>query len=199
MAVDLSLVEIQRLIQSADSQRSLEGTGIYGVDARCAAVLVPLARLNGDWHLVFIRRTELVEEHKGQVAFPGGACEPQDQSLEDTALREASEEIGLRAQDVRLLGRLEEYQTISRYLLTPIVGVIPWPYPVRLQPEEVSRAFTIPLAWLADRANWEERPYSRPGRPGSEMVIFYKPYDGETLWGVTGRITVNFLNTLHLV
>ncbi len=165
---------------------------------RRAAVLVPLLRLNGAWHLLYTRRTDTVFTHKGQVSFPGGAVEPLDPSLEAAAMREANEEIGLQSDDVELLGRMPDYPTISSYLITPVVAHIRWPFDLRLEPAEVVRAFTIPLAWLADQRNWEERPYRRPNGV-EEPVVFYETYEGELLWGITARITVQFLQILEIL
>jgi 8-oxo-dGTP pyrophosphatase MutT (NUDIX family) len=164
---------------------------------RQAAVLVPLLQMDGLWHLLFTRRTEKVLNHKGQVAFPGGAVEPEDPDIEFAALRETHEEIGLAPENVKILGRMPDYVSISDYLITPIVGRVPWPFEMTLSSEEVMHAFTIPLQWLADSANWQEKPITRPdGR--REMVIYYETYSGELLWGITARITLNFLQILGL-
>ncbi len=165
---------------------------------RRAAVLVPLLRLDNEWHLLYTRRTDAVLNHKGQVSFPGGAVEPEDPTLDAAALREANEEVGLQPGDVELLGRMPDYSTVSSYLITPVVGRIRWPFEQRLQPAEVVRAFTIPLQWLADTRNWEERPYRRPNGT-DEQVVFYETYEGELLWGITARITVRFLEILGLL
>jgi 8-oxo-dGTP pyrophosphatase MutT (NUDIX family) len=153
-----------------------------GVSLVCAAVLIPLIRLKNEWQLVFTRRTEVVEHHKGQVSFPGGGCDLGESTPEQTALREAEEEIGLKPGHVRLLGKLNEVLTITHYRVTPVVGVIPWPYDVKLEPAEVERVFSIPLLWLADPANWEERSVTPAGMPRSFKVIYYKLYEGEVLW-----------------
>jgi len=165
---------------------------------RPAAVLVPLFQENGRWRLLFTRRTETLNNHKGQVSFPGGAVESQDSCPEETALREANEEIGLLPGDVRILGRLAQLQTGSNYLISPVLAYIRWPYDFSPSPLEVSRVFSIPLDWLADSRNWEERPYRSPGGT-SARVIFFKPYDGEVLWGVSARITVDLLKILRLI
>jgi 8-oxo-dGTP pyrophosphatase MutT (NUDIX family) len=177
---------------------SMDGyAGMYeNVALRCAAVLIPLAWSNEAWQLVFTRRTETVEHHKGQVSFPGGGCEVGESTPEATALRESKEEIGLVPEDVRLLGRMNEVYTITRYQVTPIVGVIPWPYPFRLEPAEVARVFTIPLLWLADPVNWEEQHVTPPGLSRSIPVVRYHSYDGEILWGASARITQDFLKTV---
>ncbi|MFH1524616.1 MAG: CoA pyrophosphatase [Chloroflexota bacterium] len=169
------------------------------ITLKCAAVLIPLVWWKDEWHLVFTRRTEAVEHHKGQVSFPGGGCEPDESSPEETALREAWEEIGLKAEDVRLLGRLNEVITITGYRVMPVVGMMPWPYAVRLEPAEVRRVFTIPLTWLADRGNWEEQPVTPEGALRPFPVVKYRKYDGEILWGVSGRIVFNFLSVLDLL
>jgi 8-oxo-dGTP pyrophosphatase MutT (NUDIX family) len=164
---------------------------------RKAAVLLPLLCDGDQWHLLFIRRTELVQDHKGQVSFPGGAFEPEDADLEDTALRETWEEVGIPSQEINLLGKLPVFSSVSGFAITPVVGQIPWSYPLKLEPEEVSRAFTIPIEWLANSANWSEKPYTRLNRR-QEKVIFFNPYDGELLWGITARITLDFLKLLRL-
>ena len=172
--------------------------GYEDVPMKCAAVLIPLVYWKTEWQLVFTRRTEMVEHHKGQVSFPGGGCDPSETTPEQTALREAEEEIGLKTGDVRLLGRLNEYLTITRFRVTPVVGVMPWPYEVRPEKAEVERVFTIPLNWLAHPGNWDERPLTPDGSQRSFPVISYHPYDGEILWGASARITHNFLAVLGL-
>ena len=166
------------------------------VTLRCAAVLIPMVWWKDEWQLVFTRRADTVEHHKGQVSFPGGGCELDEVTPEATALREAKEEIGLVPEDVRLLGRMNDIITITRYRVTPIVGVIPWPYPFRPEPAEVARVFTIPLLWLADRANWDEQPINREGINRPFPVVRYRPYDGEILWGASARITLDLLKTV---
>jgi 8-oxo-dGTP pyrophosphatase MutT (NUDIX family) len=161
---------------------------------KCAAVLIPLVWHAGEWHLLFTRRTDTVESHKGQVSFPGGGCDEGETTPEQTALREAEEEIGIRPGDVRVLGHLSNLITITYFRVTPVVGVVQWPAVFRVGEHEVARIFTIPLAWLANPANrWE---FEMPGRPRS--LIAYHPYDGELLWGATARMTVDFLKVLGL-
>jgi 8-oxo-dGTP pyrophosphatase MutT (NUDIX family) len=166
---------------------------IEGMHLKCAAVLVPLAWQDDEWHLLYTRRTDRVESHKGQVSFPGGACDEGETTPEETALREAQEEIGLDPDNVRVLGRLPNLITISHYRVTPVVGVITkWPTVFRVGEDEVARVFTMPLGWLANELNrWQ---FEMPGRRRS--VIAYHPYDGELLWGATARMTVDFLKVL---
>jgi 8-oxo-dGTP pyrophosphatase MutT (NUDIX family) len=161
-----------------------------------AAVLIPLLREDSAWHILFTRRRDDLPEHSGQVAFPGGRADPGDTSTEGTALRESWEEIGLQPEDVHILGRLRAYLTITNYLITPVVGVIPWPYTLQLETREVSRAFTIPLAWLMDPVNHEERPRLLPTPNPPVTVIYFKHYDGEILWGASARLALALIRAL---
>ena len=164
---------------------------------RPAAVLLPLFRHREAWHLLFIRRTEYTgDDHSGQVAFPGGRRDPADSDAAATALREAQEEIGLDPKQVRLLGKLRPLQTTSNYLVTSFVGEIPWPLDLTPDPVEVARVFHIPLAWLADPTHRQVRTWPAPDHPEARAVIFYDRFDRELLWGVSARITLNFLATL---
>lgn len=191
----MNLTEEEIAARLAAAQQSVQTDGYAHSDAdapKCAAVLVPLLRQDGDWHLLFTRRTDSVESHKGQVSFPGGACDDDETTPEQTALREAEEEIGIDPRAVRVLGRLNSMLTITSYRVTPIVGVIPWPTVFRPAQAEVARVFTMPLTWLAERSNrWE---FNLLGRDYS--VIVYHPFDGEILWGATARMTVDFLEII---
>lgn len=161
---------------------------------KCAAVLLPLVRQGGEWHILYTRRTDRVESHKGQVSFPGGACDEDETEPEQTALREAEEEIGINPSHVRVLGRLANLITVSYFRVTPVVGVVKWPAVLRVGEHEVARVFTIPLGWLANASNrWQ---FERPGT--TRTLIAYHPYDGELLWGATARMTVDFLKVLGL-
>jgi 8-oxo-dGTP pyrophosphatase MutT (NUDIX family) len=161
---------------------------------KCAAVLVPLVWQSDEWHILYTRRTDRVESHKGQVSFPGGACDEGEKTPEETALREAEEEIGIDPAHINVLGRLANLITISYFRVTPVVGVITWPTVFRVGEHEVARVFTIPLGWLANASNrWQ---FERPGT--TRTLIAYHPYDGELLWGATARMTVDFLRVLGL-
>ncbi|MGI6251726.1 MAG: NUDIX hydrolase [Anaerolineaceae bacterium] len=160
-----------------------------------AAVLVPLFVTEDGWNLLYTRRTNKVESHQGQVSFPGGACEAGDASRADTALREAYEEIGLAPRDVRILGELPEMELITRFTVRPVVGMIPWPYEFKPAEDEVARIFSVPLDWLADPAN----SYSEDRHVETQhyKVLYYKPYDGETVWGATAYMTWQLLQALQ--
>jgi 8-oxo-dGTP pyrophosphatase MutT (NUDIX family) len=166
---------------------------------RPAAVLIPFLPKDDGWHLLFIRRTVVPQDpHSGQVAFPGGRCIPEDTDATQAALREAWEEVGIQPADVRIVGQVRQMVTITNYCVTPVVGVIPWPYTLTPQVEEVARIFTIPLTWLANPANHsiQMRGLQILGR--DVPVIFFKRYEGELLWGASAQMTVWLLEALGL-
>jgi 8-oxo-dGTP pyrophosphatase MutT (NUDIX family) len=157
-----------------------------------------MLRNDDEWQLLYILRAKVEGDmHSAQVAFPGGRLDTGETSADEAALREAREEVALDTSQVRLLGHLEDFVTISNYRVTPVVGVIPWPTELHPDPREVQRAFTIPLAWLADPQNREERERVTPDGQ-MVKVVYFTQYDKELLWGVTARITLNFLNALGL-
>ena len=162
-----------------------------------AAVLIPFLKIEEAWHLLFTRRNENLTVHSGQVAFPGGRTDPEDHNPESTALREANEEIGLNPSDVRILGKLNGFITITNYIVTPVVGTIPWPYPLQMAAEEVSKVFTIPLDWLSNPENYQERRRILPDPYGQMPVIYYHPYQDEVLWGVSARLTLSLIQVLE--
>jgi len=174
-----------------------ELTGLAAAPVQRAAVLLPLYRLNGAWHLLFIRRAAHPRDrHSGEVGFPGGRRQATDPDCVATALREAREEIGLAPEQVLLLGQFRPLLTVSEFLVTPVVGCIPWPQRLVPDSREVARIFSIPLAWLSNNAHYRIRPYPSADHPQARDVVFFDHYDDELLWGVTARITLDFLRCL---
>lgn len=200
MPSSLTEESIKRKLREAIEAAGPSSDGYAEIDLsdesrlKCAAVLIPLVRQADGWHLLFTRRTDRVESHKGQVSFPGGGCDEGESTPEETALREAEEEIGVEPRNVRILGRLVNLITITGFRVTPVVGVIQWPAVFRVGQDEVERVFTIPLDWLADSRNRWEFPILGRNR----SLVAYHPYDGELLWGATARMTVDLLKALNL-
>lgn len=191
MLPELTESEIVARLRTAYQPSTLESD----TRLKCAAVLMPLVRDHEGWHLLFTRRTDRVETHKGQVSFPGGACDPGDEGPEATALRESEEELGIRPGDVRLLGRLNAMQTITHFRVFPVVGVVPWPYAFRVSTIEVARLFRMPLAWLARPENRREFAIPATGI----RVQAFQPYDSELLWGATAQMTVDLMRVIGLL
>ncbi len=166
-------------------------------EPRAASVLVPLFRENDEWNLLFIRRTEHVSDrHSGQVAFPGGKVDAEDNDAVAAALRECKEEIGVAARQINVLGCLKNYRTVSNYLVTPVIATIDWPVDLSIDNTEVDRVFSIPLSWLSDPANFQIKERLLPQFDVSLPVYYYQRYQGELLWGITAKITVSLLMSL---
>jgi 8-oxo-dGTP pyrophosphatase MutT (NUDIX family) len=181
--------QVERALGAYEARR------LSRTDRTPAAVLVPLQLLDDGVHVVYTRRAQSLRRHRGQVAFPGGTQAPDDETLEATALREAAEEVGLRPADVRLLGRLDDIETVSsRFPITPFVGLIPHPYPWRLCPDEVDAIFTVPVTHLRDPRNERRELWDFGGRA---LPIDHFPIDGQVIWGATHRITRNLLTLLE--
>lgn len=158
-----------------------------------AAVLVPLFNKEGSCHLLLTKRTDQVKYHKGEISFPGGMVDEDDLSLEKTALREANEEIGLKESDVQIIGVLDDIVTITQFIVTPFVGLFPYPYPFKTSPVEIAELIEVPLSFLLTEENFNEREITRMGR---KEIIYAYQYGGHTIWGATARILKQFLDLI---
>jgi len=159
-----------------------------------AAVLVLFVYRAGEPHVVFTKRTEAVPHHKGQFSFPGGIVDAFDGSRVETALREAREEIGLDPADVEILGLFDDSPTnTSRFVITPVVGVCRTAPVFRPDGREIERVVEIPLRQLLDPACYHEELWEREG--ALHPVAFFTSGD-DVVWGVTGRILKEFLDTV---
>jgi 8-oxo-dGTP pyrophosphatase MutT (NUDIX family) len=157
----------------------------------CAAVLIPLLVKEGEWHILVTQRTQTVQHHSGQISFPGGACEPDDAGLLATALRETWEEIGVPPESVQVLGTFDDFPTITDFVVTPFVGIIPHPFTYRLNAREVEAAIEVPLAFLCDPAHLRVEQREHEGRVFDVLFWDYGPY---TIWGATAHILKGFLD-----
>lgn len=170
----------------------------YDAVTRAAAVLVPIVHRDDDLHLVFIRRSDSVESHRGQVAFPGGRVDPTDTTLLHTALREAHEEVGIEPHLVDVLGGFPTMSTVSSGMrVAPFVGLLKRPVDYRIQEVEVAQVFEVPLRVLADpsyRGQYEWRR-DKDRQSSNFPAIFYA---GQTIWGLTLRITENLLDIMEI-
>jgi 8-oxo-dGTP pyrophosphatase MutT (NUDIX family) len=156
-----------------------------------AAVLVPIFRKDGQYYLLFIKRTDRVRVHKGQISFPGGAYEERDGSLLNAALRESAEEIGLAADDIQILGELDDQESITtNYVITPFLALIPHPYHFRLDRHEVQELLEVPISALLDKDNQHTEIL-----PDKRITYSYR-YRNEVIWGATARILQRLLNML---
>ena len=157
-----------------------------------AAVLIPIYEKGDKGYLVVTKRTDTVYHHKGQISFPGGARHPEDGTLRDTALRESWEEIGLKPTDVEILGELDDTAThTSNFVISPFVGLIPYPYEFRPSPQEVEEVISVPLEVLLDKGNFRE---DTQVIEGSVVPQYYYHYGDRVIWGATARILKQLLD-----
>jgi 8-oxo-dGTP pyrophosphatase MutT (NUDIX family) len=140
------------------------------------------------------QRSADLPDHPGQISFPGGRVEPHDASPAAAALREAAEEVGLPATRVSVLGRLEDYETVTGYRVTPIVGWVEPPFSLTLDPVEVAEAFEVPLAFLLDPAN-QQRHFRMQGTMRRDFWAI--PYGDRHIWGATAAMLLILGRTLR--
>ena len=157
-------------------------------EIRPAAVLVPVVSRAGELTVLFTKRTAHLQDHAGQISFPGGRAEPGDASPGDTALRETSEEIGLAPDRVEILGRLTQYTTVTGYRVTPVVGLVTPPFDLSIDEFEVAEVFEVPLAFLLDPANHQRNLVRHDGRERHYYAMPYGPY---YIWGATAGMLMN--------
>ena len=166
------------------------------VDARrtASAVLIPIYKKDGQYHILFIKRTKTVKTHQGQISFPGGTRDKRDKTLRDTALREATEEIGLGAADVNILGELDdEVTTTSNFIVTPFVAIVPYPYRFTRNKDEVDSLLRVPIAALLEKDCRKPRSEMLDGK---KVASFAYHYRGKVIWGATARILYKLLEII---
>jgi 8-oxo-dGTP pyrophosphatase MutT (NUDIX family) len=164
-----------------------------GEDYRQAAVLVPVL-LEEEAQLVYTARKDYLQDHAGQISFPGGSPEPRDESLLATALREAEEEVNLRPDLVEVIGELEEmYIPPSGFLVRPFVGLLQQEAELSLDPEEVEAIFCVSLEELMLPGSFKKVVWERDGRP-HEVPVF--AVAGREIWGATAAMTAGLLARL---
>jgi 8-oxo-dGTP pyrophosphatase MutT (NUDIX family) len=155
-----------------------------------SAVILPLIFAENTFHILFIKRTETVRDHKGQISFPGGHYEKTDLGLLNTALRETCEEIGIPEDRIDVLGALDDCVTISsKFVISTFIGLIPYPFDFRPDSREVAGLIIVPVPLLLDESYQRQQPELFQGFP--EPVF---RYEQEIIWGATARILTQFLD-----
>jgi len=158
-----------------------------------AAVLVPILFTPAGPELLFTKRTDRVETHKGQISFPGGVVDQDDAGIIQTAMREAEEEVGIREADVRVLGLLSDLETPTGFVITPVVGSVSPAVTIRPNADEVAEAFRVSL-----------RLFTEPGKGrredrlvrGVQREVWHYETGPHTIWGATAAIVRSLLDIL---
>jgi 8-oxo-dGTP pyrophosphatase MutT (NUDIX family) len=160
---------------------------------RASAVLIPLYFKDGQFYVLFTKRTELVHHHKGEISFPGGGFHPDDGCLRQTALRESQEEIGLASCDVEVLGQLDDFATKgSPFIISPFVGVFKPDHHYIASAFEIAEIITIPVDALLQLSCRESGPEVMPG--GDMITAYIFTHGKYRIVGATARILNQFLD-----
>jgi 8-oxo-dGTP pyrophosphatase MutT (NUDIX family) len=161
---------------------------------RPASVLVPVMRRKEGLNVLLTRRSETMRSHRGQISFPGGRREEGDGTAAAAALREAHEEVGIPDTAVEIIGYLDDYPTITRYLVTPVVGLVEDVAEVRPCAREVAEIFEVPLPFLLEPGNFERKMIS--GR-GVNVPFFELNFGAYRIWGATAGMLWNLAQNMN--
>jgi 8-oxo-dGTP pyrophosphatase MutT (NUDIX family) len=160
-----------------------------------AAVLIPLVARPEGLTMLLTQRTAHLNNHAGQISFPGGRAEESDQSPIETALREAREEIGLDPRHVEIIGRMPDYLTGTGYHVVPVVGLLTPPFALAADHNEVAEIFEVPLAHLMNGAHHQRLSIDLP--TGGRRSFYAMPYERHFIWGATAGMLRNLFHFLR--
>ncbi len=194
MSVDLERLRAS-LLREPVAGDFIQEDGGEGLSLTPAAVLFPIVQRDDGQTVLLTQRTAHLKDHGGQISFPGGRVETEDQTPVHTALRETEEEIGLAREHVEVLGFLPEYRTGTGFRVTPVVALVTPPFDLALDPFEVAEAFEVPLAFLLDPAN--HKRHSLHYR-GALRHFFAMPYGDYFIWGATAGMIRSLTERLGL-
>jgi 8-oxo-dGTP pyrophosphatase MutT (NUDIX family) len=162
-----------------------------------SAVLVLVMQREQCCDVLFSRRARDLTFHSGQISFPGGTRDTQDANLLATALREAEEEIGLKRQDVTIIGELDDFiTTTSNFVITPFVASVLWPYEFNVNPDEIEQLLYVPLLTLMDAKHQRQ---DTELFNGNEVPVTSYIYNHDLIWGATARIMTHLLDIIKVL
>lgn len=185
-------MELGEQIRNGISQLGLRRIA-SGFD-REAAVLMPIFERDGVPFFLLTRRTEEVSTHKGQISFPGG-MRHDGESLEQTALRETYEEVGIHEERIQILGRFHDYLSITGHLVAPFAALIPGVFATVPQTTEVAEVLEVPFAVFTDP---ERLRVEKMKRQGKTMDVYFYRYQPHQIWGLTAHIIKDFFDAIRL-
>ncbi len=188
--VDLCAPELLQYLMSLSRIRqklaAYPARGLECVTRIRASVLVPLLEKEHVLHVLLTKRTEWVKAHPGEISFPGGMYEKADVETTRTALRESQEEIGVSPEEVEVIGRLDDMTTLTGFVITPYVGILPYPYPFTINKKEVAYLIYLPFEHLVKSVLVQEQIEYRGQRETIDCIY----YEGERIWGATCRMLI---------
>jgi 8-oxo-dGTP pyrophosphatase MutT (NUDIX family) len=162
---------------------------------RKSAILIPLIKRDTGCKIIFTRRSFQLRAHSGQIAFPGGRYDDDDENLVQTAIREAHEEIGVEKNAINPIGKGDNYLSGSNFLITPVIAQIDESAKFKPNHQEVDEIFEVPLEYIFNPLNQEIREYIFEGKPRKFYCINYRKY---FIWGVTAGIIANLTKRIAL-
>ena len=182
---------LPEIIRQALAQRVVErvdGTGMIP-----AAVMILLYRKEGEYCILLNKRSEEVEHHKGEMSFPGGARDPEDLDLLETALRETEEEMGIKREDITVLGEMDEIVTRSNFQVSVFTGTIEYPYKFTPSAIEIAEVVEFPVAALIDPTNRRVETRWIDGMP---LTSYSYVHEEHVVFGATARILQSCIEIL---
>ncbi len=188
---DIAFAEAIQIIKSRLDKYHANQISLNG--AIPAAVMILMVNMENIPHVLFTRRTELVETHKGQISFPGGAQDPPDKNLLQTAIRETEEEIGIKPDKIEVLGQLDDFLTITDFLIRPFAGILQPPLKFRLSEDEVDEVFQAPLSLFLEESHFEVKKWEHAGR---NYDVYFYTYRNHVIWGATAFILNHFIDVV---
>ena len=178
--------EIQAILEKHQSQKISEPA------LKPSAVLLPLLKRDGIWHLLFTKRSQKVEAHKGEISFPGGVIE-ENETPQQAVLRECEEELGIKSAQIQILGKLDEILTITGFKIQPFVGILKEELEFNPNPEEIEEILILPLEQFLEPGRLQVENWSYQGR---DYPVYFFHLPGVVVWGATAKITKNFLEQI---
>ncbi len=158
-----------------------------------AAVMILTLNRQDIPHIIFTKRTDTVETHKGQISFPGGVQDPKDQNLLETAMRETYEEIGIQPNLIENLGQLDDFYTVTDYVVSPFAGYVNSDFEYQINTHEVAHILEVPLSVFLKADDFEIKKWNHQG---TIYDVFFYHYLDQVIWGATAYILNRFIDTV---
>ena len=155
-----------------------------------SAVLIPIFAEDHEIKFILTKRTKSLKKHKGEISFPGGRKDKRDRDLEETALRETDEEIGVKREQIKVLGRLDDLFTMTRYIITPFIGIIREQVECQLNTREVAELLYVPMDIFLNEELFAEKNWPQNG---FDFPVYYNYWNNYEIWGATAYIINQFV------